>query len=97
MHITPIYVQNIKMIAQYELILTLFATVKFPDARECPPNSSPGRSHRDEPNISNYRGSEDDSQEPSSPSGEYSGSHPSKPTLTRFQKQPQHQQQVSSS
>uniref|UniRef100_A0A3Q1GQT6 Proline rich coiled-coil 2B n=1 Tax=Acanthochromis polyacanthus TaxID=80966 RepID=A0A3Q1GQT6_9TELE len=60
---------------------------------ECPPDSSPGHSYREEPAFSAYRGSEDDGQEPSSPSGDYSGRHPSKPMPPRFQKQPQHHQQ----
>lgn len=66
------------------------------DAIEYPPNGSPGRSYREETSLSNYRGSEDESQEPSSPSGDYSGSHPAKAAPSRFQKQPQqhqHQQQ----
>ena len=68
----------------------------FSDASECVADSSPGHSYREEPGFSNYRGSEDDGQEPSSPPGDYSGRHPSKPVPPRFQKQPQ-QQQVSAS
>ncbi|XP_032395776.1 protein PRRC2B isoform X1 [Etheostoma spectabile] len=63
------------------------------DVTECPPDNSPGHSYREEPAFSNYRASEDDVQEPSSPSGDYSGRHPSKPIPPRFQKQPQHHQQ----
>ncbi|XP_059213696.1 LOW QUALITY PROTEIN: protein PRRC2B [Centropristis striata] len=63
------------------------------DGTECPPHNSPGHSYREEPVFSNYRASEDDGQEPSSPSGDYSGRHSSKPIPPRFQKQPQHQQQ----
>ncbi|XP_040914533.1 protein PRRC2B isoform X3 [Toxotes jaculatrix] len=63
------------------------------DGNECPPENSPGHSYREEHGFSTYRGSEDDGQEPSSPSGDYNGRHPSKPIPPRFQKQPQHQQQ----
>ncbi|XP_028273196.1 protein PRRC2B isoform X3 [Parambassis ranga] len=63
------------------------------EGNECPQDNSPGHSYREEPGFSTYRGSEDDAQEPSSPSGDYSGRHPSKPIPPRFQKQPQHHQQ----
>ncbi|KAK2819235.1 hypothetical protein Q5P01_024796 [Channa striata] len=63
------------------------------DGSECPPDNSPGHSYCEDPGFSTYRGSEDDSQEPSSPSGDYGGRQPSKPIPPRFQKQPQHQQQ----
>uniref|UniRef100_A0A3Q0SSR0 Proline rich coiled-coil 2B n=1 Tax=Amphilophus citrinellus TaxID=61819 RepID=A0A3Q0SSR0_AMPCI len=56
-------------------------------------DNSPGHSYREESGFSTYRGSEDDGPEPSSPSGDYSGRHPSKPVPPRFQKQPQHHQQ----
>lgn len=70
-----------------------FFKIKFSDASECAHNSSPGQSYREESNFSNHHGSEDDNPEPSSPSGDYGESLPSKPTSNRFQKQPQHQQQ----
>uniref|UniRef100_A0A8C2XPV3 Proline rich coiled-coil 2B n=1 Tax=Cyclopterus lumpus TaxID=8103 RepID=A0A8C2XPV3_CYCLU len=54
---------------------------------ECPQDHSPGQSYREEPAFSNYRASEDDVQEPISPSGDYGGRHPSKPIPPRFQKQ----------
>ncbi|KAM9306687.1 protein PRRC2B isoform 2-T2 [Pholidichthys leucotaenia] len=54
---------------------------------------SPGHSYRDDLSFSAYRGSEDDGQEPSSPSGDYSGRHSSKPVPPRFQKPQHHQQQ----
>ncbi|KAF3701971.1 Protein PRRC2B HLA-B-associated transcript 2-like 1 Proline-rich coiled-coil protein 2B [Channa argus] len=63
------------------------------DVSECPPDNSPGHSYCEEPGFSTYRGSEDDSQEPSSPTGDYGGRQPSKPIPPRFQKQPQHHQQ----
>ncbi|XP_060917840.1 protein PRRC2B isoform X4 [Labrus mixtus] len=63
------------------------------DGSDGAPDHSPGHSYREEPGFSNYRGSEDDSQEPSSPSGDYNGRHPSKPMPPRFQKQPQPQPQ----
>ncbi|XP_026209619.1 protein PRRC2B isoform X3 [Anabas testudineus] len=63
------------------------------DGSECPPDNSPGNSYCEEPVFSTYRGSQDDSQEPSSPPGDYSGRHSSKPIPPRFQKQPQHHQQ----
>ncbi|XP_031715947.1 protein PRRC2B isoform X3 [Anarrhichthys ocellatus] len=63
------------------------------EGSECPQDSSPGHSYRDEPAFSNYRANEDEGQEPSSPPGDYSGRHPSKPIPPRFQKQPQHHQQ----
>ncbi|XP_056873914.1 protein PRRC2B isoform X3 [Takifugu flavidus] len=62
------------------------------DASEFAHISSPGQSYREEPNFSNYHGSEEENPEPSSPSGDYGGSLPSKPASNRFQK-PQHQQQ----
>lgn len=65
----------------------------FADASECPPNNSPGHSYCEESGFPTYRGSEEDVREPSSPSGEYSSHHSSKPIAPRFQKQPQHQQQ----
>lgn len=65
----------------------------FLDGSECPPDNSPGNSYCEEPVFSTYRGSQDDSQEPSSPPGDYSGRHSSKPIPPRFQKQPQHHQQ----
>ncbi|KAL6096806.1 prrc2b [Pungitius sinensis] len=61
------------------------------DGSECPQDTSPGHSYRDEPAFSNYRVIEDDGLEPSSPSGDYSGRHPSKPVPPRFQKQQQQQ------
>ncbi|XP_029024602.1 protein PRRC2B isoform X3 [Betta splendens] len=63
------------------------------DGSECPPDNSPGQSYSEEPGFSTYRSSEDDLQEPLSPTGEYSGRHSSKPIPPRFQKQPQHHQQ----
>ncbi|XP_068429563.1 protein PRRC2B isoform X4 [Clinocottus analis] len=63
------------------------------DASECAQDNSPGHSYREEPAFSNYRASEDDVQEPVSPSGDYSGRQPSKPIPPRFQKQPQLQPQ----
>ncbi|XP_076020368.1 protein PRRC2B isoform X3 [Genypterus blacodes] len=63
------------------------------DGSECPQDHSPGHSYQEESTFSAYRSSEDDGQEPSSPSGDYSGRHPSKPIPPRFQKQPQHHQQ----
>lgn len=69
------------------------STIIFLDVSERAHNSSPGHSYREESNLSNYHGSEEDNPEPSSPSGDYGGNLPSKPTSNRFQKQPQHQQQ----
>ncbi|XP_078141974.1 protein PRRC2B isoform X3 [Centroberyx gerrardi] len=63
------------------------------DASECPPDNSPGHSYREESGFSAYRSSEEDGQEPSSPLGDCSGRHLSKPIPPRFQKQPQHHQQ----
>ncbi|XP_033952071.1 protein PRRC2B isoform X7 [Pseudochaenichthys georgianus] len=68
------------------------------EGSEVPQDNSPVQSYRDEPALSNYRVSEDDVQEPTSPSsGDYSGRQPSKPIPPRFQKQqplpPQHHQQ----
>ncbi|XP_034048241.1 protein PRRC2B isoform X3 [Thalassophryne amazonica] len=62
------------------------------DGSECPPDVSAVNSFHEEPGFSNYRSSEDDVQEPSSPSGDY-GSRQPKPILSRFQKQRQHHQQ----
>ncbi|XP_041825559.1 protein PRRC2B isoform X2 [Melanotaenia boesemani] len=59
----------------------------------CLPDNSPDHSYREEPGFAVPRSSEDDGQEPSSPSGDYSGHHSSKPIPPRFQKQPQHHQQ----
>uniref|UniRef100_A0A3B4UFR1 Proline rich coiled-coil 2B n=1 Tax=Seriola dumerili TaxID=41447 RepID=A0A3B4UFR1_SERDU len=42
---------------------------------ECPADNSPGHSYREEHGFSTYRGSEDDGQEPSSPSGDYNARH----------------------
>ncbi|KAM6902843.1 protein PRRC2B [Xenentodon cancila] len=55
--------------------------------------NSPAHSYREEPGFSTQHGSEDDVQEPSSPSEDYIGRQPSKPIAPRFQKQPQHHQQ----
>ncbi|XP_019937541.2 protein PRRC2B isoform X7 [Paralichthys olivaceus] len=63
------------------------------DGTECPADNSPGHSYREESGFSNYRGSEDDGQEPSSPPGDYNGRHTAKPIPPRFQKQPPHHQQ----
>ncbi|KAM9841363.1 protein PRRC2B isoform 2-T2 [Aulostomus maculatus] len=63
------------------------------DVNECPSDNSPSHSYREESSFPTYRTSEDDGQEPSSPSGDYSGRHSSKPIPPRFQKQTQHQQQ----
>ncbi|XP_029921950.1 protein PRRC2B isoform X3 [Myripristis murdjan] len=63
------------------------------DASECPPDNSSGHNYREESGFSAYRSSEDDGQEPSSPLGDCSGRHPSKPIPPRFQKQSQHHQQ----
>ncbi|XP_068190252.1 protein PRRC2B isoform X2 [Antennarius striatus] len=52
-----------------------------------PPRNSPGHAYSDEASFSNYHGSDDEGQEPSSPSGDHSGRHPSKPLPARFQKQ----------
>ncbi|XP_057675451.1 protein PRRC2B isoform X2 [Corythoichthys intestinalis] len=61
---------------------------------ECSSDNSPSPSFREELSFPAYRSSEDDSQEPPSPSGDYSGHPSSKPVPPRFQKQPQqHQQQ----
>ncbi|KAM6986057.1 protein PRRC2B [Aplochiton taeniatus] len=66
-------------------------STKEPD--ECPlQQHSPGQDYRDEPTITSYR-SEDDGADPSSPLGDCSGRHPSKPVAPRFQKQQQQQQQ----
>ncbi|XP_033979503.1 protein PRRC2B isoform X8 [Trematomus bernacchii] len=63
------------------------------EGSEVPQDNSPVQSYRDEPALSNYRVSEDDVQEPTSPSsGDYSGRQPSKPIPPRFQKQQQQQQ-----
>ncbi|XP_034997240.2 protein PRRC2B isoform X2 [Hippoglossus stenolepis] len=62
------------------------------DGTECLTDNSPGHSYREESGFSNYRASEDDGQEPSSPSGDYNGRHTSKPIPPRFQKQQQQQQ-----
>ena len=77
--------------------LACFVMKWFLDGSECPPDNSPGHSYHEEPGFSTYRGSGEDGQEPSSPSEDYSGRHPSKPIPPRFQKQPQHQQQVTAS
>uniref|UniRef100_A0A3Q3KKD2 BAT2 N-terminal domain-containing protein n=1 Tax=Monopterus albus TaxID=43700 RepID=A0A3Q3KKD2_MONAL len=61
---------------------------------ECRTDSSPGHSYCGEHGFSAYRGSADDGQEPSSPSGDYTIRHPPKPIPPRFQKQPQQQEQV---
>lgn len=84
--VTPDKMGGLNMYHKYFLIT-------FSDASECAHSSSPGHSYREESNFSNYHGSEDDNPEPSSPSGDYGGSLPSKPASSRFQKQPQHQQQ----
>ncbi|XP_037120913.1 protein PRRC2B isoform X1 [Syngnathus acus] len=61
---------------------------------ECSSDNSPSPSFREELSFPAYRSSEDDAQEPSSPSGDYSGRPAPKPVPPRFQKQPQqHQQQ----
>ncbi|XP_061603957.1 protein PRRC2B isoform X2 [Phyllopteryx taeniolatus] len=61
---------------------------------ECSSDNSPSPSFREELSFPAYRSSEDDAQDPSSPSGDYGGRQPSKPVPPRFQKQPQqHQQQ----
>uniref|UniRef100_A0A8D2ZW12 Proline rich coiled-coil 2B n=1 Tax=Scophthalmus maximus TaxID=52904 RepID=A0A8D2ZW12_SCOMX len=49
-------------------------------------DNSPGHSYREEPGFPTYHGSEDDGQDPPSPSGEYNGRHTSKPIPPRFQK-----------
>lgn len=63
------------------------------DGNECLPDNTSGHSYRDELSFSAYHGSEEESLEPSSPSGDNSGRHVSKPIAPRFQKQPQHHQQ----
>ncbi|XP_077353055.1 protein PRRC2B isoform X2 [Festucalex cinctus] len=61
---------------------------------ECSSDNSPSPSFREELSFPAYRSSEDDGQEPTSPSVDFSGRHASKPVPPRFQKQPQqHQQQ----
>uniref|UniRef100_A0A3Q2YE94 Proline rich coiled-coil 2B n=1 Tax=Hippocampus comes TaxID=109280 RepID=A0A3Q2YE94_HIPCM len=61
---------------------------------ECSSDNSPSPSFREELIFPAYRSCEDDIQEPSSPSGDYSGRHAAKPVPPRFQKPPlQHQQQ----
>lgn len=95
-----VFIHHSKYLFQNVRLISKYPHLSFPDVNECPPNGSPGRSYREETSFSNYRGSEDESQEPSSPSGDYSGSHSSKSAPSRFQKQPQHQhqqQQVSAS
>ncbi|XP_028318054.1 protein PRRC2B isoform X3 [Gouania willdenowi] len=64
------------------------------DGNECAADYSPGNTFRDEPAFSTYRSSEDDGQESSSPTGEFGGLHYAKPIPPRFQKQPQHPQQL---
>ncbi|XP_017263270.1 protein PRRC2B isoform X3 [Kryptolebias marmoratus] len=66
------------------------------EGSECLPVNSSGSSYRDEPGFSTHRSSEDDGQEPSSPSEDYSGRQLSKTVPPRFQKQPQHHQQQES-
>ncbi|XP_015798308.3 protein PRRC2B isoform X2 [Nothobranchius furzeri] len=60
------------------------------------PVHSPGSSYREESGFSTHRSSEDDGQEPSSPSEDHRGCQPSKPVPPRFQKQPQQNQQQDS-
>uniref|UniRef100_A0A667YRL4 Proline rich coiled-coil 2B n=1 Tax=Myripristis murdjan TaxID=586833 RepID=A0A667YRL4_9TELE len=57
------------------------------------PIYQPKQTKTKESGFSAYRSSEDDGQEPSSPLGDCSGRHPSKPIPPRFQKQSQHHQQ----
>ncbi|XP_077442047.1 protein PRRC2B [Vanacampus margaritifer] len=59
---------------------------------ECSSPNSPSPSFREELSFPAYRSSEDDGQDPTSPSGDFSGRHASKPVPPRFQKQPQPQQ-----
>ncbi|XP_078811607.1 protein PRRC2B isoform X6 [Oryzias latipes] len=56
--------------------------------------SSPTRSYQEEPGFPNQPASEDDGQELSSPTGDYSGRQSSKPIPPRFQKQHHQQEQV---
>ncbi|XP_068608646.1 protein PRRC2B [Brachionichthys hirsutus] len=61
------------------------------DASECPPRNSPGHNYSEEASFSNYPGSDVDSQEATSPSGDQSGRHSSKLVPARFQQQQQEQ------
>ncbi|XP_077478571.1 protein PRRC2B [Stigmatopora argus] len=57
-------------------------------------DNSPTPGFREELSFPAYRSSEEDSQEPSSPSGDYSGHPSSKPVPPRFQKQHQQSEQA---